>query len=122
MWVRTGLVVGSVDRPGRMESSLEAQEQGEGLGWQEKGCPWLRGWMRLSWMGVPRPLHLHAGSSFLIFIKIHLLSPNLTLCQVLYKETWSLPLRNFQPKTHTHCHFVCLILNINVFPTLFQRG
>lgn len=32
---------------------------------------------------------------FPLFIKIHLLSLNLTLCQVLYKQTWSLPLRNF---------------------------
>lgn len=39
--------------------------------------------------------------SFSLFIKIHLLSLNLILCQVLYKQTWSLPLRNFKPKTHT---------------------
>lgn len=54
-------------------------------------------------------LYLRAGSFFLVFIKIHLLSLNLTPCQVLYKQTRSLPLRNFQPKTHTQADILFIL-------------
>ena len=118
----TGLVSGGFGQVGVARRSLDDQNQGENL-----GGAWRRvllakrgfGWGLAGGWGL-KPLYLLAGSFFLVFIKIHLLSLNLTLCQVLYKQTWSLPLRNFQPKTHTHAD-ILFILNIHAFPTLFQR-
>lgn len=102
-WVAVAVAVAVCERAegrrGRGWSWEHAREEA-GLGEDSSRAGAQGAWTRQSHSVRSEALCLHAGSSFLIFIKIHLSGFSLMLCQVLHKQTWSLPLRNFQPKTH----------------------